>query len=58
MSVGLAGTLPAAMYDQEDDIDEAPYLWSDLLARRNALSYTRFPQLSAVSMKPVPPKWR
>lgn len=38
MSVGLAGTLPAAMYDQEDDIDEAPYLWSDLLARRNALS--------------------
>jgi hypothetical protein len=38
MSVGLAGTLPAAVYDQEDDIDEPPYLWSDLLARRNALS--------------------
>ena len=38
MSVGLAGTLPAAVYDQEDDIDEPPYLWSDLIARRNALS--------------------
>lgn len=30
--------LPAAVRDQEDDIDEQPYLWSDLLARRNALS--------------------
>lgn len=38
MSVGLADPLPAAVYDQEDDIDEPPYLWSDLLARRNALS--------------------
>ena len=38
MSVGLAGVLPAAVRDQEDDIDEPPYLWSDLLARRNALS--------------------
>lgn len=38
MSVGLAGALPTAVYDQEDDIDEAPYRWSDLLARRNALS--------------------
>ncbi len=38
MSVGLAGVLPAAVRDQEDDIDEQPYLWSDLLARRNALS--------------------
>ena len=38
MSVGLAGVLPAAVHDQEDDIDEQPYLWSDLLARRNALS--------------------
>lgn len=36
MSVGLAGVLPAAACCQEDDIDE-PYLWSDLLARRNAL---------------------
>lgn len=35
MSVGLVGLLPR---DQEDDIDEQPYLWSDLLARRNALS--------------------
>jgi hypothetical protein len=39
MSVGLAGGLSAAVHDQEDDdIDEQPYLWSDLLARRNALS--------------------
>jgi transcriptional regulator with XRE-family HTH domain len=38
MSVGLAGVLPAAVRDWEDDIDEQPYLWSDLLARRNALS--------------------
>ena len=38
MSVGLAGGLPAGVHDQEDDIDEQPYLWSDLLARRNALS--------------------
>lgn len=38
MSVGLAGVLPAVFRDQEDDIDEQPYLWSDLLARRNALS--------------------
>ncbi|OOK65189.1 hypothetical protein BZL29_7924 [Mycobacterium kansasii] len=30
--------LPAAVYIREDDIDEAPYLWSDLIARRNALS--------------------
>ncbi|MCH9731944.1 MAG: helix-turn-helix domain-containing protein [Actinomycetia bacterium] len=36
MSAGLAGVLPAAARFQEDDIDE-PYLWSDLLARRNAL---------------------
>jgi hypothetical protein len=38
MSVGLAGGLSAAVHDQEDDIDEQPYLWSDLMARRNALS--------------------
>jgi hypothetical protein len=38
MNVGLAGVLPAAVYIQEDDIDEPPYLWSDLIARRNALS--------------------
>ena len=39
MSVGLAGPMPAAVRDQEGtDIDEQPYLWSDLLARRNALS--------------------
>ena len=35
MNVGLVGVLPR---DQEDDIDEQPYLWSDLLARRNALA--------------------
>ena len=38
MSVGLAGDLPVGLHDREDDIDEPPYLWSDLLARRNALS--------------------
>ena len=39
MSVGLAGGLSVAVHDREDDeIDEQPYLWSDLLARRNALS--------------------
>lgn len=38
MTIGLAGVLPAAVHDQEDDIDEPPYLWSDLLARRHALS--------------------
>ena len=38
MSVGLAGALSAGAHDWEDDIDEPPYLWSDLLARRNALS--------------------
>ena len=38
MSVGLADALSAGARDQEDDIDEPPYLWSDLLARRNALS--------------------
>ena len=38
MSVGLAGGLPVGVHDREDDIDEPPYLWSDLLARRNALS--------------------
>ncbi|MDO2394782.1 hypothetical protein QRB38_13275 [Mycobacterium avium subsp. hominissuis] len=38
MTVGLADVLPAAVYIQEDDIDEPPYLWSDLIARRNALS--------------------
>jgi hypothetical protein len=40
MSVGLAGVLPAAVRE-EDDIVEQPfveYLWSDLKARRNALS--------------------
>ncbi len=37
MSVGLAGVLPASVRDQEDDIVEQPYLWSDLLARRTAL---------------------
>lgn len=47
MSVSTAGLLPAAVHDQEDDIDddfddddiddEPPFLWSDLLARRNAL---------------------
>jgi hypothetical protein len=47
MSVGLAGVLPAAVRDQEDDIDERddieaqPYLWSDLVARRNALALRR-----------------
>ena len=41
MSVGLAGVLPVAVRDQEDDIDEPPYLWSDLLARRNALALRR-----------------
>ena len=39
--MGLAGVLPAAVRDQEDDIDEQPYLWSDLLARRNALALRR-----------------
>jgi hypothetical protein len=34
----LAGGLPVGVHDREDDIDEPPYLWSDLLARRNALS--------------------
>lgn len=38
MSVGLVGALSAGAHDWEDDIDEPPYLWSDLLARRNALS--------------------
>lgn len=44
MSVSTAGLLPAAVHDQEVDIDEddfddePPFLWSDLLARRNALS--------------------
>jgi len=43
MSASTAGLLPAAVHDQEVDIDEdgfdePPYLWSDLLARRNALS--------------------
>jgi hypothetical protein len=38
MSIGLAGVLPVGVHDREDDIDEPPYLWSDLLARRNALS--------------------
>jgi hypothetical protein len=38
MSVGLAGRLSASVHDQEDDIDKQPYLWSDLIARRNALS--------------------
>ncbi len=38
MTVGLVGLSPAASYIQEDDIDEPPYLWSDLIARRNALS--------------------
>ncbi len=40
MSVGLAGVLPAAVRE-EGDIVEQPsyeYLWSDLKARRNALS--------------------
>lgn len=40
MNVGLAGVLPAAVRE-EDDIAEQPlveYLWSDLKARRNALS--------------------
>jgi hypothetical protein len=41
MSAGLAGVLPAAVRDQEGDIDELPYLWSDLLARRNALALRR-----------------
>ena len=41
MIVGLAGVLPAAVRDQEDDIDAQPYLWSDLLARRNALALRR-----------------
>ena len=43
MSINTAGLLPVAVHDQEVDIDEdgfdePPYLWSDLLARRNALS--------------------
>ena len=38
MRVGLAGDLPVGLCDREDDIDEPPYLWSDLVARRNALS--------------------
>lgn len=45
MSTSAAGLLPAKGYDQEADIAEEsfndgspPYLWSDLLARRNALS--------------------
>ncbi len=38
MTVELAGTWPASVYIREDDIDEPPYLWSDLIARRNALS--------------------
>jgi transcriptional regulator with XRE-family HTH domain len=33
--------LPVAVGDQEDDIDQQPYLWSDLLARRNALALRR-----------------
>lgn len=35
MSVATAEVLPA--YDLEDIIDQYPYLWSDLLAHRNAL---------------------
>ncbi|OJZ66829.1 hypothetical protein BRW65_26810, partial [Mycobacterium paraffinicum] len=38
MKVDLAGVSPAAVCIREDDIDEPPYLWSDLIARRNALS--------------------
>lgn len=41
MSVGPAGVFPAMVGDWEDDIDEQPYLWSDLLARRNALALRR-----------------
>lgn len=36
MKVGLAAVLPVAAHIQEDAITE-PYLWSDLIARRNAL---------------------
>lgn len=38
MSVAVMSSLPTAVHDQEENIDEPPYLWSDLLARRNALS--------------------
>lgn len=36
-TVGYASGALAAAGGQEDDIDEAPYLWSDLVARRTAL---------------------
>lgn len=41
MSLGLAGPVSAVVRDWEDDINEPPYLWSDLLARRNALGLRR-----------------
>lgn len=41
MNVGLAGAVSAVALDWEDDITEPPYLWSDLLARRNALGLRR-----------------
>ncbi|ORX19447.1 hypothetical protein [Mycobacterium xenopi] len=41
MSAGRAGVVSAVVRDQEDKIDEQTYLWSDLLARRNALALRR-----------------
>lgn len=39
--MALAGPVFAVACDLEDDINEPPYLWSDLLARRNALGLRR-----------------
>lgn len=37
MTIALADPVSADVWSRENDIDEPPYLWSDLLARRNAL---------------------
>ncbi|QFS94665.1 hypothetical protein FIV07_28220 (plasmid) [Mycobacterium sp. THAF192] len=37
MSITLADAPPDSFFGREDDIDEPPYLWSDLQARRCAL---------------------
>lgn len=37
MTIALADLASADVRSRENDIDEPPYLWSDLLARRNAL---------------------
>ncbi len=37
MTIALADVVSADVWSRENDIDEPPYLWSDLLARRNAL---------------------